>query len=137
MVMTDKCSPQTFKNGLKALGELISNIEFKQVVRFAGTCVLMVAGVVVFFFCLHALITLLGLARIYLFSLPIDTSSASFWISTLDGSRDHVFWAGYDVFGWLLMIGIVGMLVYMGCSAICDMGRPEAKDAVAAPEVSG
>lgn len=137
MVMTDNCTPQTFKAGLKALWSKISGIEFKQVMRFLGMVSIMMVVIAMFFSCLHALITLMGLGRIYLLSLPIDTSKATFWTWSADGVRDHVFWAGYDVFLWFLLIVFVGMLVYVGCSSICNMGRPEAKDDVAAPEVSG
>lgn len=131
--MKNNCSPQTFMSGLKAIG---GKFNIKQSLKFLGMVVVMFFGLVLFFSCLHALITLMGLVRIYLFNLPIDTSTASFWISASDDFRDHVFWAGYDVFRWLVVIGTVGMLLFFVCSAICEMGRPEAKDDVAASEVS-
>ena len=149
--MTNNCSPHTFNAGLKALfsmlGEDIRQLKFRSVMLFLGKIAALVFAVAMFLGCLllvlvlfNALVMQLGFAKIYFFSLPIDISNESVWLSLSGeqhvGVTTRVFNEGFGVLLSLIALFFAGVGLYLGCKVICEMGRPKIEENVVDSETS-
>lgn len=133
--MNSNCNTESFKKGLKAVSESSSSYLRNGGARHIAVGVLMgfalALGMGTFFSLLHALIMTLGMAKIELLSLPIDTAGESIWPGYMlqqeyrVGSTRKIFEHGTSVF--MVLILILGTLVggYVACKRICKMGQTE------------
>lgn len=133
--MNTNCNTESFKKGLKAVFKSSSSYLRDGGTRHIAVGVLMgfvlAAGAWAILTLTHALIMTLGMAKIELLSLPIDTAGESIWPGYMlqqeyrVGSTRKIFEHGTSVF--MVLILILGTLVggYVACKRICKMGQTE------------
>lgn len=133
--MNTNCSAESFKKGLKAVSESSSSYLRNGGTRHIAVGVLMgfalALGMGTLFSLLHALIMTLGMAKIELLSLPIDTAGESIWPGYMlqqeyrVGSTRKIFEHGTSVFALLILAISIPAGSYLACKRICKMGQAQ------------
>jgi uncharacterized membrane protein len=131
--MNTHCSTASFTKGMKTISESLSSYLRNGGARHMAISVLMGLalglGMGVLFSLLHALIMTLGMAKIELLNLPIDTAGESIWPGYMLqqehrlGSTRKIFEHGTSAFALLFLAISIPVGCYLACKRICKMGQ--------------
>lgn len=134
--MANNCSVETFKKGcVKASQAFVEHIRngsafFDLKVIIIGT-VLMALGM----FGIFETLMLLGIAKVHLLSIPLDTTSVPYF-ATLNFSEwskttHEVYNHGVSVFATIAGLATMGSFAFLACHNLCEMGNSGTNDQTA------